>query len=78
VSAVPVRDVRHLGDFSVTPRLLVIIGLAVPIGAVSACVAWALLKLIGPGTRAGAPGAAGRSAVGPALGLTRGPASTAR
>ena len=42
-----VRDVGHLGDFSVTPRLLTITALAVPVGAVSACVAWALLRLIG-------------------------------
>jgi chloride channel protein, CIC family len=41
------RDVSHLGDFSVTPRMLLIAALAVPVGAVSACVAWALLKLIG-------------------------------
>jgi H+/Cl- antiporter ClcA len=42
-----VRDLRHLGDFSATPRLLTITALAVPIGAVSAVVAWALLRLIG-------------------------------
>ncbi|HET6627812.1 MAG TPA: chloride channel protein [Nocardioidaceae bacterium] len=42
-----VRDVRHLGDFSVTPRMLLITALAIPIGAVSAVVAWMLLKLIG-------------------------------
>jgi H+/Cl- antiporter ClcA len=41
------RDVGHLGDFSVTPRMLTITGLALPVGAVSACVAWALLRLIG-------------------------------
>ena len=41
------RDVSHLGDFSVTPRMLLIAALAVPVGAVSAVVAWALLKLIG-------------------------------
>ncbi|MGZ4491110.1 MAG: chloride channel protein [Nocardioidaceae bacterium] len=46
-SAVPVRDVRHLGDFTVTPRFLLITALAVPIGAASACVSWALLRLIG-------------------------------
>ena len=43
----PVRDLRHLGDFSTTPRMLVITALAVPVGAVSAGVAWALLRLIG-------------------------------
>ena len=46
-TASPTRDVRHLGDFTATPRLLLIAALAVPIGAVSAVVAWALLKLIG-------------------------------
>jgi H+/Cl- antiporter ClcA len=39
--------VSHLGDFTASPRLLVITGLAAPLGAVSACVAWALLRLIG-------------------------------
>ena len=43
----PARDVRHLGDFTATPRLVLITALALPIGAVSAVVAWALLKLIG-------------------------------
>jgi CIC family chloride channel protein len=42
-----VRDVRHLGDFTVTTRMLLIAALALPVGAVSACVAWALLRLIG-------------------------------
>lgn len=42
-----VRSVAHLGDFSATPRMLVITALALPVGAVSACVAWALLRLIG-------------------------------
>ncbi|HEY6932803.1 MAG TPA: chloride channel protein [Marmoricola sp.] len=46
-TTVTTRDVRHLGDFSTTPRMLVIAGLAIPIGAVAACVAWLLLKLIG-------------------------------
>ena len=46
-SEVPARDVRHLGDFSTTPRMLLIAGLALPIGAVAACVAWMLLRLIG-------------------------------
>ncbi|HEU5045208.1 MAG TPA: chloride channel protein [Nocardioidaceae bacterium] len=44
---VPPRDVRHLGDFSTTSRVLLITALAIPIGAVSAVVAWALLRLIG-------------------------------
>jgi H+/Cl- antiporter ClcA/CBS domain-containing protein len=42
-----VRDVGHLGDYTATPRMLVVAALAAPIGAVSACVAWALLRLIG-------------------------------
>ena len=46
-AAVPTRDVRHLGDFTTTPRALVITALAVPVGAVAACVSWALLRLIG-------------------------------
>jgi H+/Cl- antiporter ClcA/CBS domain-containing protein len=46
-SEVPARDVRHLGDFSTKPRMLVITALALPIGAVAACVAWLLLRLIG-------------------------------
>ncbi|HEY2335294.1 MAG TPA: chloride channel protein [Solirubrobacterales bacterium] len=41
------RDLRHLGDFSVSKRMLAITAFAVPLGALSACVAWALLKLIG-------------------------------
>jgi H+/Cl- antiporter ClcA len=36
-----------LGDFSATPRVLVIAALAVPVGAVAAGVAWLLLRLIG-------------------------------
>jgi H+/Cl- antiporter ClcA len=42
-----VRDVGHLGDFSATPRVVLIAALAAPIGAASACVSWALLRLIG-------------------------------
>jgi H+/Cl- antiporter ClcA/CBS domain-containing protein len=42
-----VRNVDHLGDFSTTPRVLLIAALALPIGAASAAVAWALLRLIG-------------------------------
>jgi H+/Cl- antiporter ClcA len=41
------RDVTHLGDFTATPRMLVISSLALGVGAVSAVVAWALLRLIG-------------------------------
>lgn len=42
-----VRDVRHLGDFSVTPRMLAICCFALPIGAAGALMAWVLLRLIG-------------------------------
>ncbi|MGH3745677.1 MAG: chloride channel protein [Mycobacteriales bacterium] len=41
------RDLSRLGDFTTTPRMLLITALAIPVGAVSACVAWALLRLIG-------------------------------
>jgi H+/Cl- antiporter ClcA len=40
-------DLRHLGDFDVGPRLLAITAFALPIGAISAGVAWCLLRLIG-------------------------------
>ncbi len=62
-----IRDVGHLGDFTASRRMLLIAALAVVVGAVSACVAWALLRLIGlitnavfygrVGTRLVAPGA---------------------
>ena len=48
----PVRDVRHLGDFSTTPRMLLITALALPVGAAGAGLAWVLLKLIGLVTNA--------------------------
>ena len=51
-TARPVRDVRHLGDFTAGPRLLLITALAVPVGAVGAALAWVLLKLIGLVTNA--------------------------
>ena len=41
------RDVSHLGDFTADRRVLLIGALALPVGAVSAVVAWALLRLIG-------------------------------
>lgn len=41
------RDVHHLGDFRATPRMVVIAALAIPVGAIAAVVAWALLRLIG-------------------------------
>jgi chloride channel protein, CIC family len=47
VSDSPPTDLNHLGDFSVDRRVLIIAALAIPIGALSACVAWALLRLIG-------------------------------
>jgi H+/Cl- antiporter ClcA len=40
-------DLRHLGDFDVGARLLAITAFALPIGAISAGVAWCLLRLIG-------------------------------
>src|SRR6185437_12841713 len=42
----PARSPR-LGDFTTTPRVLLVSGLAVPIGALAAAVAWLLLRLIG-------------------------------
>jgi H+/Cl- antiporter ClcA len=47
VATAPPRDVGHLGDFTTSRRMLTVAALAVPIGALSACVAWALLRLIG-------------------------------
>jgi len=46
-TASTVRDVRHLGDFSATPRMLVVTALALPIGACGALAAWVLTRLIG-------------------------------
>jgi CIC family chloride channel protein len=44
----PVRErVEHLGDFSLSPRVLTITAWAVPIGAAGAIAALALLRLIG-------------------------------
>ncbi|HVY77656.1 MAG TPA: chloride channel protein [Solirubrobacterales bacterium] len=40
-------NLSHLGDFSVSARTLKIAAYAVPIGALSAAVAWCLLRLIG-------------------------------
>jgi len=37
----------RLGDFTATPRVLVVAALAIPIGALAAGVAWLLLRLIG-------------------------------
>jgi len=47
MSPAPPTDLRHLGDFSVSRRMLVITAFALPIGALSAGVTWALLRLIG-------------------------------
>ena len=41
------RPPRHLGDFTLRPRVLLIIACAVPIGAFGAFAAWVLLRLIG-------------------------------
>jgi H+/Cl- antiporter ClcA len=43
----PARHHEHLGDFTVSPYMLLVTALAIPVGAVSACAAWALLRLIG-------------------------------
>jgi len=37
----------ELGDFTTTPRVLLIAAMAIPIGVISTAVAWALLRLIG-------------------------------
>ena len=42
-----VRDVGHLGDFTVGRRVLLLCAIALPVGAVSAGVSWCLLRLIG-------------------------------
>ncbi len=47
MSASPSADLRHLGDFTTTSRVLTITAFALPIGVFSAGVAWALLRLIG-------------------------------
>lgn len=46
-SKVVLRVPKRLGDFDVRPRMLLICGMALLIGAVAAVVADALLKLIG-------------------------------
>jgi H+/Cl- antiporter ClcA/CBS domain-containing protein len=43
----PPSGVRRLGDFSLTPRVLVLVAFALPLGALSAVVAFGLLRLIG-------------------------------
>jgi chloride channel protein, CIC family len=42
-----VERARHLGDFTVTSRVLQICGLALPVGFLAALAAWCLLRLIG-------------------------------
>jgi H+/Cl- antiporter ClcA/CBS domain-containing protein len=42
-----VERARHLGDFTLTARVLQICGLALPVGFVAALAAWCLLRLIG-------------------------------
>ena len=41
------KQLEHLGDFTATRRVAVIAALALPIGALGALIAWALLRLIG-------------------------------
>ncbi len=62
------RDVSHLGDFSTTPRMLLIAALASLVGAVSAGVAWALLRLIGLITNGIFYGRLGTNLVAPGVG----------
>lgn len=45
--SLPTRVPSRLGDFSIEPRMLLIVLLALPIGALAACVAVLLLNLIG-------------------------------
>lgn len=40
-------DRGELGDFTTTPRVLIIAAMAIPIGVASTAIAWALLRLIG-------------------------------
>jgi H+/Cl- antiporter ClcA len=43
----PHQRARHLGDFTLSPRVLLIALWALPVGAFAACAAWVLLRLIG-------------------------------
>ena len=45
--ATDAADPARLGDFTTTPQVLVLVGAGIAIGALSAVVAWALLRLIG-------------------------------
>jgi H+/Cl- antiporter ClcA len=48
VTPTPARPkVAHLGDFTITPRALTIVALAIPVGAAGAGAAFCLLRLIG-------------------------------
>jgi len=57
---------RHLGDFTLTPRVLIIVAVALPIGALGAVAAWVLLRLIGLVTHLVFYGQVGFSLVAPA------------
>jgi H+/Cl- antiporter ClcA len=46
-NSVDQRRATHLGDFMLTPRVLLTVAIALPVGAVAALAAFALLKLIG-------------------------------
>jgi chloride channel protein, CIC family len=46
-NAQAVERARHLGDFTITRRVLQICGLALPVGFLAALAAWCLLRLIG-------------------------------
>ena len=59
---------RHLGDFTVTPRVLFICALALPVGAISALGAWCLLRLIGLFTNLFFYGRVGTALVAPGSG----------
>lgn len=43
----PNRHMEELGDFTATPRMILISGVAILVGCVSTVVAWVLLRLIG-------------------------------
>jgi chloride channel protein, CIC family len=47
MSTTTMPDLRHLGDFTTTPRVLIITAVAIPIGVLASFVALALLRLIG-------------------------------
>jgi chloride channel protein, CIC family len=61
----PRRRPGPLRDFTLTPRVLVIVGWAIPVGALGAGAAWVLLKLIGLITHAVFAGTAGTDPTNP-------------